>query len=69
MACQAASALADAEPPPAFVDIPPLVLWPTTVPGETEIELVRPDGARMGIRTWASATPLVTLVRTFLERP
>jgi hypothetical protein len=69
MARQAASASADAEPPPTFVDIPPLVPWPTTVPGETEIELVRPDGVRMGIRTRASATPLVTLVRTFLERP
>jgi hypothetical protein len=69
MARQAVSASADAEPPPAFVDITPLVPWPTTVPGETEIELVRPDGARMGIRTRASATPLVTLVRTFLERP
>jgi hypothetical protein len=69
MARQTASASADAGPPPAFVDITPSVPWPTTVPGETEIELVRPDGARMGIRTRASAMPLVTLVRTFLERP
>jgi hypothetical protein len=69
MARQTASASADSEPPPAFVDITPSVPWPTTVPGETEIELVRPDGSRMGIRTRASATPLVTLVRTFLERP
>jgi hypothetical protein len=69
LARQADSASADAEPPSAFVDITPSVPWPTTVPGETEIELVRPDGARMGIRTRASATPLVTLVRTFLERP
>jgi hypothetical protein len=69
MARQTASASADAEPPPAFVDITPSVPWPTTVPGETKIEFVRPDGARMGIRTRASATPLVTLVRTFLERP
>ena len=69
MARQTASASADSEPPPAFVDITPSVPWPTTVPGETEIEFVRPDGARMGIRTRASAMPLVTLVRTFLERP
>jgi hypothetical protein len=69
LARQAASASADAKPPSAFVDITPSVPWPTTVLGETEIELVRPDGARMGIRTRASATPLVTLVRTFLERP
>jgi hypothetical protein len=69
MARQTASASADAGLPPAFVDITPSVPWPTTVPGETEIELVRPDGARMGIRTRASAMPLVTLVRTFLERP
>jgi hypothetical protein len=68
MARPTASASADAEPPPAFVDLTPAVPWPSTVPGETEIELGRPDGARLGIRTRASTTAVVTLVRTFLER-
>jgi hypothetical protein len=59
----------EAETPPAFVDITPSMPWPTTTPGETEIELARPDGARMCIQYRESATPLVTLVRAFLERP
>ena len=66
MARQATSASAGAEPPPAFVDITPSMPWSTAMPGETEIEFTRPDGARMGIRSQASATSLVTLVRTFL---
>jgi hypothetical protein len=41
--------------------------WPTASPTETQVEFERPDGARMYIRARASATPLVTLVRTFLE--
>ena len=56
-----------AETPPAFVDITPSLPWSTAVPGETEIELARPDGARMCIRARESTTPLVALVRVFLE--
>ena len=69
IARQATSAIAGAETPPAFVDITPSRPWSTAVPGETEIELARPDGAWMCIRARGSATPLVALVRTFLERP
>jgi hypothetical protein len=64
---QATSAIAGAETPPAFVDITPSMPWSTAVPGETEIEFARPDGARMCIRARESTTPLVALVRTFLE--
>ena len=69
MARQSRSATLETETPPAFVDITPSMPWPTATLGETEIELARPDGVRMYIRTPGSATPLVTLVRTFLERP
>jgi hypothetical protein len=67
MARQATSAIAGAETPPAFVDITPSLPWSTAVLGETEIELARPDGARMCIRARESTTPLVALVRMFLE--
>ena len=38
-------------------------------PTEAEVEFARPDGAWMCIRARGSATPVVALVRTFLERP
>jgi hypothetical protein len=60
-------AIAGAETPPAFVDITPSMPWPTASPAETQVEFERPDGARMCIRSRASATPLVALVQTFLE--
>ena len=69
IARQATSASAGAETSPAFVDITPSMPWPTTAPTETEVEFARPDGARMCIRARGSATPLVALVRTFLQRP
>ena len=67
VARQSPSAIAGAETPPAFVDITPLMPWPTTAPTEIEVEFARPDGARRCIRSRASATPLVVLVQTFLE--
>ena len=69
IARQATSASASAETSSAFIDITPSMPWPITSPTETEIEFARPDGARMCIRARGSATPLVALVRTFLERP
>jgi hypothetical protein len=67
VARQGLSATVEAETPSAFVDITPSMPWPTASPTETQVEIERPDGARMCIRARASATPLVTLVRTFLE--
>ena len=67
IARQATSAIAGAETPPAFVNITPSLPCSTAVPGETETELARPDGARMCIRARESTTPLVALVRMFLE--
>jgi hypothetical protein len=67
VARQGPSATVEAETPPAFVDITPSMPWSTATPAETQVEFERPDGARMYIRVCASATPLVTLVRTFLE--
>jgi hypothetical protein len=67
VARQGLSATVEAETPSAFVDITPSIPWPTASPTEIQVEFERPDGARMCIRARASATPLVTLVRTFLE--
>jgi hypothetical protein len=67
VARQGPSAMAGAETPPAFVDITPSMPWPTASSAETQVEIERPDGAWMCIRSRASATPLVALVRTFLE--
>jgi hypothetical protein len=50
-----------------FVDITPSMPWSTATPAETQVEFERPDGARICIRYRESATPLVALVRTFLE--
>src|SRR5919109_2847576 len=69
IARQATSASAGAETSPAFIDITPSMPWLTTSPTETEVEFARPDGAWMCIRARGSATPLVALVRTVLERP
>jgi hypothetical protein len=67
VARQTSSAIAGAEIPPTFVDITPSMPWSTATPAETQVEFERPDGARMCIRYRESATPLVALVRTFLE--
>jgi hypothetical protein len=51
-----------------FVELPATPAWP--VPTLTaEIELQRPDGARLRMHYHASQPPLVALVRTFLETP
>src|SRR5919109_4744671 len=47
VARQGPSAIAGAETPPAFVDIPPSMPWSTTPPTEIEVEFARADGARM----------------------
>jgi hypothetical protein len=67
VARQTSSAIAGAEIPPVFVDITPSMPWSTATSAETQVEFERPDGARMCIRYRESATPLVALVRTFLE--
>jgi hypothetical protein len=55
-------------PAPAlsFVAVPPAPAHPMTLSG-TEIELQRADGARLRLRSGASALPLAALVRALLE--
>jgi hypothetical protein len=55
-------------PAPAlsFVEVPPPPEHPGTRPG-TEIELQRPDGARLRLRSGESTLPLAALVQAFLE--
>jgi hypothetical protein len=67
VAQQAPATIRGAETPPRFVDITPSMPWSTAPPAETQVEFERPDGTRMCIRYRESATPLVALVRTFLE--
>ena len=53
---------------PQFVDItPPLPV--SALPGGTEVEFERSDGARMRICYRESAPPLAALVQAFLDRP
>jgi hypothetical protein len=51
---------------PGFVEVPPVPDWPPA-PTATQIELERPDGARLRIVTCESTLPLAALARTFLE--
>jgi PAS domain-containing protein len=53
---------------PQFIEITPS-LPGSTLPGGTEVEFERPDGARMRIRYRESPPPLAVLVQAFLERP
>ena len=64
------SAPATEEPSTAlgFVEVPGPPVWPRP-PSGTEIELYRPDGARLRIHSHEPQPPLVALVRTFLETP
>ena len=64
------SAPATEEPSTAlgFVEVPGIPVWPRP-PSGTEIELSRPDGARLRIHSHEPQPPLVALVRTFLETP
>ena len=52
--------------PPAFVEVPPVPVWPSTAQA-LEIVIERPDGVRLHVRCPESAAPVATLVRTFLE--
>jgi hypothetical protein len=52
----------------SFVEVPGTPVWPHP-PSGTEIELYRPDGARLRIHSHEPHPPLVALVRTFLETP
>src|SRR5713101_1712717 len=51
-----------------FVEVPAAPAWPLPTSG-IEIELHRPDGARLRIAAHESQLPLTALVRTFLETP
>jgi hypothetical protein len=52
--------------PPGFVDVPAAPAWPLPTSG-IEIELHRPEGARLRIAAHESQIPLTAVVRTFLE--
>jgi hypothetical protein len=53
---------------PGFVEVPAAPAWPLPTSG-IELELHRPDGARLRIAAHESQLPLTALVRTFLETP
>jgi hypothetical protein len=53
---------------PQFVELTPS-LPGSALPGGTEVEFERPDGAQMRIRYRQSPPPLAALVQAFLERP
>jgi hypothetical protein len=57
---------APASTPVGFVEVPTTAVWPLP-PSGMELELHRPDGARLRIHTHEPQPPLVALVRTFLE--
>jgi hypothetical protein len=52
--------------PPPFVEVPTAPPWPP-VAAAMEIELERPDGARLRLRCPESASPVAAVVRVFLE--
>jgi len=51
---------------PGFVELPPPPAWPPRLDG-LEIELHRPDGARLHIHAHDTALPLLPIVQSFLE--
>jgi hypothetical protein len=57
-----------ATPPtlPRFVEVPPPPVWPPAT-AAMELELERPDGARLRLRCPESTAPVAALVRAFLE--
>jgi len=66
MATQPDSRSAASSTPPPFVEVPPAPAWfPATQ--AMEIELERPDGARLHLRCPESTSSVAVLVRTFLE--
>jgi hypothetical protein len=52
--------------PPRFIEVPPAPAWPPATP-VMEIELERPDGARLRLRCPESTSPVAALVRAFVE--
>src|SRR5712691_5672456 len=52
--------------PPRFVQVPPMPAWPPATQA-MEIELKRPDGARLRLRCPESPLPVAALLRRFLE--
>ena len=52
--------------PPRFVEVPPMPAWPPATQA-MEIELKRPDGARLRLRCPESPLPVAALLRAFLE--
>ena len=52
--------------PAPFVEVPPAPAW-FPPPQALEIELERPDGARLRVRCPESTAPVAVVVRTFLE--
>lgn len=66
MATQHDSRAAASSTPPPLIEVPPAPTWfPATQ--AMEIELERPDGARLRLRCPESTLPVAVLVRTFLE--
>jgi hypothetical protein len=66
MATQHDSRSATSPTPPPFIEVPPAPTWcPATQ--AMEIELERPDGARLRLRCPESTAPVAVLVRAFLE--
>jgi len=53
----------------SFVEVPATPVWPLAPTSGIEIELQRPDGARLRIAAHEPQFPLIALVQTFLETP
>ena len=51
---------------PRFVEVPPTLVW-SSATQLMEIELERPDGARLRLRCPESTSPVAAVVRAFLE--
>jgi hypothetical protein len=64
-ALQDATSAASCTPPP-FVEVPPPLALPAA-PSTVEIELERPDGARLRLRCPETTVPVAVLVRAFVE--
>ena len=53
---------------PSFVEVPATPIW-ALPPSAIEIELQRPNGARLRVAAPESQLPLLAVVRAFLETP
>ena len=69
MATPCDSKPATSPPSPRFVEVAPVpACFPATqAPRSMEIELERPDGARLRVRCPESTSPVTALLRAFLE--